>query len=390
MYYLILKNCRIFDGEDYLPRLCDIGIKDGIIDKISEEISGDAANILDMEGLLVTPGLIDGHAHIAPLSDLGVPAGTAFLSQGITSALDAGSAGTANFEALRPYMANAGIDVKYLINVASTGVSGLREHPESVDPRHFAPQKIKRLAEKYPDEILGLKIRMGRETALDMGVEPLAKTCELASSLSLFTMVHTTNANVSAGALADCLGDGDVYTHVYQGRANTIFGDGEKYIEEEHNEILPSIIKARERGVLFDLGDACVHCALSVAKKAIEKGFLPDFISSDLTEAAMFRTTAFSLIYVISKMVSLGMSERDVFRRATSSPADKYGFSGGRIKEGAVADIAAFHRRNINYPVIDSVGGKITAGTLYVPQLTVKNGIVVYRDISSVNRTIKV
>lgn len=86
MYDIILKNARIVDhAKDFMG---DIGIKNGLIEKIENSISASqGSNIYDVSGKLVMPGLIDTHVHLS--SWLGGKFGHKMLAEsGVTTAFD--------------------------------------------------------------------------------------------------------------------------------------------------------------------------------------------------------------------------------------------------------------------------------------------------------------
>jgi len=63
MFDLLIKNGRIIDGTGSPSYFADVAIKDGKIKKVKKGIKGDSKQILDAQGLVVTPGFIDSHAH---------------------------------------------------------------------------------------------------------------------------------------------------------------------------------------------------------------------------------------------------------------------------------------------------------------------------------------
>ena len=61
-YDTVILNGRVMDPESELDAVCNIGISDGTIQKIStEELTGRA--VIDAQGLIVSPGFIDLHEH---------------------------------------------------------------------------------------------------------------------------------------------------------------------------------------------------------------------------------------------------------------------------------------------------------------------------------------
>ncbi|MBQ2732891.1 MAG: amidohydrolase family protein [Clostridia bacterium] len=372
MYDIILKGCRLFDGERFYNEPTDIAIERGRIAKIGTVSDCKAEFVRDCTGMTVTPGLIDAHAHFAPFAGIGVDPHLACLPFGVTAVLDAGSVGCNTVDSVAGAMYTAPVETRLFMNVCSSGLNSLRSYPEDIDPAKFDRAKIERMFDKYPDKLCGLKIRMGKECSLHYGKEPLKAALELAHGIGVPLCTHVSNPDFPAGELAEMMGEGDIFTHTYQGRGNTIL-DGDK--------IDIRILRARERGVIFDVGDACFHLDFEVFSTALATGFAPDLIGSDITDKGVFHHGVFALPMTLSKLVSMGMNEADVLRTATSKAADTLGFKGGRIAEGRAADIAVFRAKHNCGTFKDGKGHIIDASYYLVPQLTVKNGSVAWCNI---------
>ncbi|MBQ7171397.1 MAG: amidohydrolase family protein [Clostridia bacterium] len=368
MFDTLFKNARLFDGERFFSG--SLAVKAGKIAAIGDPAPENAAQVIDCAGLTLTPGLIDAHLHFAGVSEIDADPALACLPYGVTAAVDAGGAGENTLEACG-VLRRRPIGAKYFLNVCSAGFSSLRAYPENVDPARWQEDRIALLFERYPEALCGLKIRMGRECAAD--TRPVAEAVRLARSLSTRLMVHVSDPAMPAGEIADLLGEGDIFTHTYQGRGNGILlADG---------TVDPRVREARERGVLFDVGDAHVHFAFSVFRRAAGEGFFPDTAGSDVTDRGLCAPGAFSLPVVLSKLVTLGMDEAAALRAATSRPAEIFGFSGGRLRVGADADLAVFAVLSGVGSFTDSAGERIPANYLLSPRLTMRRGALVWRSV---------
>lgn len=85
MLDLIIKNGNILDCTGHPAYSADLGIKDGKIAKIAQNLTG-AAQVIDAAGLTVTPGFIDSHSH-SDNSILTFPDQTEKIEQGITTSI---------------------------------------------------------------------------------------------------------------------------------------------------------------------------------------------------------------------------------------------------------------------------------------------------------------
>ncbi len=60
---LLVKNGTVVDGSGMARYRADVGVKDGRIAEIGR-IPGNAAETIDADGMIVSPGFIDGHTHM--------------------------------------------------------------------------------------------------------------------------------------------------------------------------------------------------------------------------------------------------------------------------------------------------------------------------------------
>ena len=61
---LILKGVRAVDPQVDLDSVCDVLIEDGKIAQIGENLSVPGAEVRDMTGKVLVPGLVDIHVHL--------------------------------------------------------------------------------------------------------------------------------------------------------------------------------------------------------------------------------------------------------------------------------------------------------------------------------------
>jgi urease alpha subunit len=67
-YDVVLKGGRVMDPETSLDAVMNVGIKDGKIAAVTkDELSG--KEIIDVKGLVVSPGFIDTHQHSLDIAD---------------------------------------------------------------------------------------------------------------------------------------------------------------------------------------------------------------------------------------------------------------------------------------------------------------------------------
>ena len=379
MYQIILKNGLIWDSATSSAIQKDLSIENGKIACIgpiheNEQTIGRLTNVIDVSGAMVLPGLIDMHTHMYPLAAFGTSAEASCFSSGVTAALDCGSAGAANYEKRRAVIDSSRLQIKTLLNVSSTGVLSGRIN-ENIDPGLFDRGKIRELAVKYKGEIIGLKIRQGAEIAGELGLKPLEAAIDLAEELGLPIMVHCTNPPGSLDDMVNLLRKGDVLAHVFMGKGSTVI--------DPNGCVSKAVQAAHERGVLMDAANANAHFAFSVAEQALNEHFYPDIISTDQTINSLYRRpNSYNLLHIMSKYMDMGMEFSRILDCVTRIPAKWMGLedSEGEISVGRPANLAVI--RLLNEPVVfgDYTGVIKTGHQFLKNMMTIKNGILVYRD----------
>ncbi|MBF4693153.1 metallo-dependent hydrolase [Fusibacter ferrireducens] len=375
MVDLIIKNGRVIDPLNGVDKICDVLVQDGKIKSISNFKDVECQKEIDATDCIVTPGLIDFHAHVYPLAEIGIPTEVTCFSSGITTIVDAGSTGCANYESYRGFINTSKVRIKCFLNMSSSGLTSSSSH-ENIDPQFFNSKKIKWLFDKYPNELLGLKIRFSKEIVDDLGIDPLIKTIELANEIDVPIVVHSTNAPISIDRLVSYLRPGDVLTHAYHGIGNSIL--------DENGKVSSGVKDARARGVIFDVANARFHFAFKTARAALSEGFLPDVISTDLTTKSLYKKPQiFNMMFLLSKYLNMGLDLYEIISRCTSIPADLMGMKGviGCLSEGACADITIIKclEREVHFEDWD--GDNLTGNRLLKTMLTVKDGQIVFQDI---------
>ncbi len=382
MYQILIKNGNITDPENGLCKVADIVVADGKIAGIGDYQDAPAVMTVDAAGCLVTPGLIDHHAHVYPLAPIGIPAEAVCFGTGVTTVVDAGSTGCDTYRGYRPFLETGKLTVRAYLNVCSTGLDSLPRELEDVAPERMDTEAIKAIFEEYGSELLGLKLRTSKEIVGELGYEPLRRTVALAEEIGTSVMVHCTNPPGEMKELLGYLRKGDVITHMYMNKGDTILAaDG---------QISEAALAARERGVLFEAADARAHFSFAVSEAAMREKFYPDIIATDLTKLSMhLRPTAFNLANQLGKYHFLGMPLTEVIACCTSSPAKQMGLQGtiGCLSVGANADIAVFRqikdRAEFGDRPYDDPECCLRYGEYrFQPLMTVKDGAVVYREVT--------
>ena len=376
----VIRGGRVIDPAAGVDEVKNIYISGARIFEPGPDDETSGAQVIDASGMIVCPGLIDFHAHLFYSgSDISIHPDL-LPAQGTTAAVDAGSAGCANYEAFSGGVcAQSLIRMKNFMNLYPGGQTSAAVL-EDYRPELCRTDALARVIDRHRDEILGLKIRFSRGIIPEnAGTDPLKFCVETAEKLEqmlgkhLRVCVHMTDSPVDSGEAADCLRPGDIFCHCYQGAGNPIV--------RPDGAIAEGVLRARARGVLFDAANGRANFCFETAKNALAAGFLPDIISSDLTVFTFLKPPHVgSLPAVLSKYLALGMQLPEVLRCCTAVPAEIMGLEGeaGTLAPGAAADIAVFSLEDRKWTQADSRGDTLECGKRLVPQMTMRAGKVLY------------
>jgi predicted amidohydrolase len=368
---IVIKNGLVYHGVDGFKK-DDVAISSGMI---AAQAPSRAALVIDAEGCLVAPGLIDYHTHVlCDSTEHGEYGDLCAIPNGVTTLVDAGTAGSATYEGFRKLaMQNSRANVFCYLNISPTGMVSLRI-PENIDPALYDAEKVKALFKRYPGEIIGLKVRLPRKVLGNMDETPLLKTLKLGRELRCGTVVHVSESPISSARILELLGKGDVYCHCFTDLDCTILDDA--------GGIRRDVFKAREKGVVFDMANGS-HFAIRVARAAFAQGFYPDIVSTDETFVSMYREPVFSLPYVMSKLLNLGMPLENVFHATTLAPARMLGREEelGTLRPGTPADIGIFKLTPHPVTFFDHSGDSLVGETIIKPLATIKDGNILYRQM---------
>lgn len=367
---MLIKNGHVIDPARDINAVDDVAICGNRIVPVDENVGKKAKDTVDASGCYVFPGLIDFHTHIFWGGAENGVLPLLMSSSGVTATVDAGSSGCLNYCAFRKSVEGM-VRVKNYLSCCSVGLAGTNYH-ENFNPNFFDFDRIAMLKSEYPEDILGLKIRIPRQLVIDL--HPLEKALELAEKVgNMSVCVHVTNAPASMEDVAKLLRKGDIFCHVYHGTGDTILDTSDR--------VLPEIHEARKRGVVFDMSNGQTNFSNAVCIKALKDGFLPDVIATDMGINRFHRgLRARSLPFVMSKLLNFGMSLTEIVRCVTQTPAALMRMQEkiGTLAPGAFADICIMKKvaRQVTF---DDVFGDVRQGNkLLVPQMTFLNGNIVF------------
>jgi dihydroorotase len=342
---LVIKGGDALDPSQSLRGKRDIGIRFGVIEAVQADIPAERAHrVLDAGGKLVTPGLIDLHAHVFPYgSAIGIPADELVAQQGTTTCVSAGDAGANNFAAFRRYVvASTRTRLYAFVHIANIGLAGFPV-PELYNIDFAQTDAAARAVAENADMVLGIKVRMSENVIAKHGLEPLKRAIAacVAADTGAKVMCHVGGVETRElmSQILDLLRPGDILTHCFSGAPN-IGGAFTNIVQD--GKLLPAALAAKKRGVIFDVGHGGGSFDYTVAEPAIAQGAPPDTISSDIHVFSGNTPGMPYLTWVMSKFLGLGFSLEQVVAMATVNPAKVIARNPklGTLQVGAPGDVA--------------------------------------------------
>jgi dihydroorotase len=350
---LVLRGGRVIDPSQDIDAVTDVGFVDGRVAAVADGLDG--RDVRDVSGRIVTPGLIDLHTHVYwGGTSLGVDP-LRLMRAGCTTVVDAGSAGPGNYAGFLDHVIKPSpLRIIALLNVSFAGIFGFSKRimvGESGDLRLMAPFDAVEVARANRATIGGVKVRVGLHASQNSGLAPLDIAREVADAADLPMMVHIDHPPPSLDDVLARMRRGDILTHCFRPFPNSPATSA--------GTVRRSVIEARERGVLFDIGHGMGSFSFQTARAMLANGFAPDCISSDV-HALCIEGPAFDLLTTLSKFLCLGMPLVDAVRAATIRPAMALGRHDlGAFREGGAGDASVLSLESGSFDFVDSVGERL-------------------------------
>jgi len=373
----LLKGGRLIDPANGKDGPFDIHVTDGVVDAIAPNLEPDDAAVLDVKNLIVTPGLIDVHLHLMKgLGAFGVDPDIFGVGSGVTTVVDAGSAGHTLLNVFRNYVTNnARTRVFNYINLSTLG--GVTGPGFSIlaDPRLIDEEKIAGAVEANRDIIVGIKIMATGGALGAQGLKPLERARKLGDELKIPLLVHigeswTKGAEpVAVGDVLKYLSPGDIITHMFTAHPGGLL-DG-------NGKLWPQVRDAKESGILMDVGHGLHNLNFDVARKVLDQGLEPDGVSTD-GHRGNRAGPVYDLPTTMAKLIALGFSLNQVVEMATLNAARLLGRPQelGTLRIGQPADISVLRLEDREWTAIDSQKGAIPAKQALVPVYAIRRDTI--------------
>jgi dihydroorotase len=372
-YDLLLTGGTVLNPATSLNQKLDVAVSGRRIAAIGADIPRvNAQRVLDVSGCYVTPGLIDFHVHSYwGVNPYGCDLDGLCLATGVTTTMDAGSAGPVNLLGFKK-LVHERSRTRMLAFVALAQHGVFNEPGELLNlgfaDRDGAGQAIS----DNRDLSVGVKLRLHKKAIGENSRPALKLAIEAAEATRTPIMVHVGDTALSMAEIAETLRPGDVMTHCYTPQRPSIV--------DARGKLLPEVGKAKERGVIFDVGHASGHFDFDLVRRAMDDGLTPDIISSDLH--GRMKQPGFGVVgdlpTTMTKFLALGLTMEQVVACCTINPARAVGWQDriGTLEPGREADLAVLQVLDEPARLRDSVGGEMTHRQRIAVRWTVRGGEV--------------
>ena len=373
-YDVVLQGGTLIDAKNGISARRDVAIAGGKIAAVAPNIAAsEAKQVVDVSGLYVAPGLVDIHVHVFSgdgpeyMGVSSVSPDDHSFRNGVTTMVDAGSSGWKSFpDFKRRTIDRSRTRVLAMLNIVGTGMGGgttTEQNTADMDPEATADR-----VKQYREHIVGIKTAhfiAPNWTAVDQALEAAKRAgVPLMVDFGQFSAGRPFEELVTMR-----LRPGDIYTHTYLPSVPMLDANG---------KVRDYLFEARKRGVIFDVGHGGGSFVFRHAVPALQQGFLPDSISTDLHITSM-NAGMKDMLNVMSKFVNMGMTVDQVIAASTWHPARQIKREElGHLTAGAIADVSVLRLETGQFGFVDVEGKRMKGNKRFAAELTLKGGRIVW------------
>lgn len=403
-YDLILRGGRVICPASGIDGIRDVAVQDGRIAAVEETILPSAgAEVVDVSGKLVLPGMIDTHAHVYQYvtGRFGLNPDMVGVRSGVTTVVDQGGPSCMTLPGFRHFIAERS-DTRVLAFLSAYLVGGLEGHfyPNLYSPDGVDIDATVKSAAENRDLVRGIKGHAEIGGFARWGIKVMEMAAEISRRSDLPLYVHFgqlwglpesgangEDADTIMERVIPLLRPGDVLAHPFTRHPGGFIN--------EQGEVHHIIRAAMDAGLKVDVGHGS-HFSYRVARASLPAGVIPYTLGADMhgynTEVPKPAGTPdehhddenhpflgqarFSLTQAMSSMMALGIPLEDVVPMVTTHPAEMLHMSDsiGALKVGYAADVSVLHDDRGRFLLRDNEDTRVVADRLLRPAFCLRAG----------------
>lgn len=397
-YDLVLKSGRVVDPENRTDGILDVAIKNGRIAAVQAGIDPNlATEVIDATNRLVTPGLIDTHAHVFEhvTGRFGLNPDRCGVQAGVATLVDQGGPSLMTLPAFRHYVSEPAHS-RVLCFLSAYLVGGLEGHhyPQLYGPEDVDVKRTIEVGLANRDLVKGIKAHAEVGGKSRWGMEVIKQARDIARGIGVPLYIHLGQIWPEAGKgiddpdtvieeLVPLMKEGDILAHPF-----TRHPGG--FISSKTGELHPIIRAGLDRGLRVDVGHGS-HFSFEMARKVLDAGILPNTLGADMhgynTDAGQAKTasretspffgkTRFCLTHAMTELLALGVSLNEVIATVTSNAAGMLGIDDevGSLSVGQIADVAVLEQVRGRFTLADNSGVTVETSEAIKPLFMLREG----------------
>ena len=405
-YDLLLSGGFVIDPRNNVNQICDVAVKDGKIALVTPNIDRSlAAEQIDVSGKLITPGLIDTHAHVFEYvtGRFGLEADMCGVDSGVTTLIDQGGPSCMTLPAFREYVVNPKKS-RIFTYLSSYLVGGMEGHyyPSLYKPDCVDVAATVKSALANPDIVKGFKAHAELGGFARWGVEVIRQAAEIGAQAKLPIYIHFgqlwplpadgdngIDADTILAQVVPLLKKGDILAHPFTRHPGGFV--------DRKGKVHAIVQEAIAKGLKIDVGHGS-HFSYKMAQIALQAGIVPDTLGADMhgynttipkpsmagtpdehsdKDHMFFGQVKFSLVSAMTAMLALGIPIEHVVAMSSWNPQRYFGLPDdiGHLGVGALADISVLNDDRGRFELIDNEGTKITSDRMLTPAFCFRDGI---------------
>ena len=405
-YDLLLSGGFVIDPRNNVNQICDVAVKDGKIALVAPNIDrSSAAEQIDVSGKLITPGLIDTHAHVFEYvtGRFGLEADMCGVDSGVTTLIDQGGPSCMTLPAFREYVVNPKKS-RIFTYLSSYLVGGMEGHyyPSLYKPDCVDVAATVKSALANPDIVKGFKAHAELGGFARWGIEVIRQAAEIGAQAKLPIYIHFgqlwplptdgdngIDADTILAQVVPLLKKGDILAHPFTRHPGGFV--------DRKGKVHAIVQEAIAKGLKIDVGHGS-HFSYKMAQIALQAGIVPDTLGADMhgynttipkpsmagtpdehsdKDHMFFGQVKFSLVSAMTAMLALGIPIEHVVAMSSWNPQRYFGLPDdiGHLGVNALADISVLNDDRGRFELIDNEGTKITSDRMLTPAFCFRDGI---------------